>query len=233
MQGLGGGEVKYEEIYRLVSDALRGEIGPGSDLFNMAFERLSIADVILDKDEPLFRAQVGGDLSDDLSVCAYKMDRMIPDPEKVKSGRFNEEGRSVFYFAKEEITALKEVRPWCGAEEQVLEILKGQGWEAEDVSRQNVGYDIECKTPDGEPVFVEVKLVGSCDKPFTMTSNEEAVARQKGEQYVIAIVCQSREFLEVAFIRDPVQQLEMTRQCRQWAWECSDYPYEPLRFPME
>ena len=63
-----------------------------------------------------------------------------------------------------------------------------------------------------------------------MTSNEEAVARQKGDQYLIVIVCQNKEFLEVAFIRDPVRQLEMTRQCRQWVWECSDYPYEPLRF---
>jgi len=110
--------------------------------------------------------------------------------------------------------------------------LEGQGWEAEDVSRQNIGYDIEGKSPEGETFFVEVKLVGSSDKPFTLTSNEEAVARQNGAKYIIAIVCQSREFLEVAFIRDPVQQLNMIRQCRQWVWECSDYPYDPLRFEL-
>lgn len=125
------------------------------------------------------------------------------------------------------------LKRWRGAEEQVLNILQVQGWKAEDVSRQNVGYDIECKTPDGEAVFIEVKLVGSSDKPFTLTSNEEAVAREKGDQYVIAIVCQSRDFLEVAFIKNPVQHLTMIRQCRQWVWECSDYPYEPLQFPLE
>lgn len=122
------------------------------------------------------------------------------------------------------------LKRWRGAEEQVRIILLGQGWDAEDVSRQNIGYDIECKTPEGEDIFVEVKLVASSSKPFTLTSNEEAVARQKGAQYLIAVVCQNNEFLDVAFIRDPVRHLEMTRQCRQWVWECSDYPYDPLRF---
>jgi len=125
------------------------------------------------------------------------------------------------------------LKKWRGAEEQVRDILVGLGWETNDVSRQNIGYDIECITPEGEKLCIEVKLVGSSNKPFTLTSNEEAVARQKRAQYLIAVVCQSREFIEVAFIRDPVQQLQMTRQCRQWVWECDDYPYEPLRFAVE
>jgi hypothetical protein len=125
------------------------------------------------------------------------------------------------------------LKRWRGAEEQVLNILASQGWTAQDVSRQNLGYDIECKTQDGENVFVEVKLVKSSTQPFALTSNEEAVARQKGANYQIAIVQQIGDVLEVAFIRDPITQMTLTRQCRQWVWECSDYPYIAQRFPLE
>ncbi|MSU61628.1 MAG: hypothetical protein EXS31_04385 [Pedosphaera sp.] len=68
---------------------------------------------------------------------------------------------------------------------------------------------------------------------FTLTSNEEAVARQKGNAYRLALVCQTSGHLEVAFISDPINQLRLTRQCRQWIWECSAYEYSPERFKIE
>ncbi len=114
----------YDDIYQEISAILRGRIGTkASDLLGAAFEKLSITDVILDKGESLYRAQIGGDLLDNLSICAYKPERMFPDPEKVGGGRFSEKGHPVFYFAMEEITALKEVRPWHGAEISVAEFL--------------------------------------------------------------------------------------------------------------
>lgn len=125
------------------------------------------------------------------------------------------------------------LKRWRGAEEQVLNILGSQGYLVEDVSRQNIGYDLLCTTKNGEEFYIEVKFVSAPNVPFTLTSNEEAVARQKGTNYKLAIVCQIGNFLEVAFIDNPVQQLNFTRQCRQWVWECSDYPYQPLRFPLE
>jgi hypothetical protein len=125
------------------------------------------------------------------------------------------------------------LKRWRSAEQQVLNLLVAQGWKVEDVSRQNLGYDIEGQTSDGEEVFIEVKAIDQPGQPFTITSNEEAVARQKGLKYRLAIVRTSNSFLEVAFVRDPVQQLTLTRQCRQWVWECSEYPFNPKRFPIE
>ena len=124
------------------------------------------------------------------------------------------------------------LKRWRSAEQQVLQLLAAQGWTVEDVSRQNLGYDIEGWTAEGEETFVEVKSIDYPGQPFILTSNEEAVARQKGLQYQLAIVRQAGNFLEVAFVRDPVQQLSMIRQCRQWVWECSAYSYTPQRFPL-
>jgi hypothetical protein len=122
---------------------------------------------------------------------------------------------------------------WRAAEQQVLELLEAWGWQATDVSRQNLGYDIEATTPDNEERFLEVKSIDYPGQPFTMTSNEEAVARQKGKAYRLVLVRQTSSDLEVAFIEDPVHQLRLTRQCRQWVWECAAYEFVSERFPLE
>lgn len=125
------------------------------------------------------------------------------------------------------------LKRWRSAEQQVLSLLDAQRWTVQDVSRQNVGYDIEGRTPDGEEVFIEVKSIDHLGQTFTLTSNEEVVARQKGAKYQLAIVLQSGDFLELAFIRDPIQNVTLIRQCRQWVWECAEYSFSPQRFPLE
>jgi len=125
------------------------------------------------------------------------------------------------------------LKRWRSAEQQVLSVLAALDWEVQDVSRQNIGYDIEARTPEGEDAFVEVKAIDHPGQAFTLTSNEEAVARQKGRTYRLALVRQTAEHLEIAFIEDPIRNLKLTRQCRQWVWECSAYNFNPHRFALE
>jgi uncharacterized protein DUF3883 len=125
------------------------------------------------------------------------------------------------------------LKRWRGAEQQVLALLKAKGWKVTDVSRQNIGYDIEGFAPDGGEMCIEVKAIAYPGQPFTLTSNEEAVAREKGTAYVMALVHQTESHLEVAFIRDPITHLKLVRQCKQWAWECATYSYDPERYPLE
>lgn len=124
------------------------------------------------------------------------------------------------------------LKRWRGAEQQVLALLTQRGWTVEDVSRQNIGYDIEGNTPEGENVCIEVKSLDYPGQPFTLTSNEEAVARQKGLAYRLALLRQTNTHVEIAFIPDPISQLKLTRQCRQWVWECANYKFEPERFAL-
>ena len=135
--------------------------------------------------------------------------------------------------ASAEIPARLSLTRWRGAEEQVLELVRGWGWQATDVSRQNLGYDIEATTPENIELFLEVKSIDYPGQPFTMTSNEEAVARQKGKAYRLVLVRQTNSNLEVAFIGDPVHRLRLTRQCRQWVWECAAYEFISECFPLE
>lgn len=116
---------------------------------------------------------------------------------------------------------------WRSAEQQVLEILNSDGWSAKDVSRQNVGYDIEAINPNGEIICVEVKSLKYEGQHFTLTSNEEATAREKGKSYVLALVIQKKNQLHVMFIEAPLKVIRLERQCRQWVWLCSSYKFYP------
>lgn len=94
------------------------------------------------------------------------------------------------------------LKKWRDAEQQVLSLLTARKWKVDDVSRQNIDYDIEGLTEKGEETFIEVKAIDYPGQPFTLTSNEEVVARQKGKGYQLALVRQTNDYLEVAFIED-------------------------------
>jgi hypothetical protein len=113
---------------------------------------------------------------------------------------------------------------WRTAELLVLTRLRQAGFEANDVSRQFVGYDINARI-EGFEYFVEVKKVSSFSEPFSLTSNEQAFASQMGAKFVLAVVSMSADGLAstVAFIPNPVAKLQFERQCQKWVWECSVY----------
>ena len=122
------------------------------------------------------------------------------------------------------------VHRWRSAEENTIEVLNLNGFNLTDVSKQNIGYDIEGLDPDGNEIQIEVKSITMIGQKFKLTNNEIAVAQEKKETYFIAIVRQLDDFIEIALISDPVKNLVLNRQCVQWIWECSNYNYNPTRF---
>ena len=122
------------------------------------------------------------------------------------------------------------VHRWRSAEENALEVLNLNGFNLTDVSKQNIGYDIEGFDPDGREIQIEVKSITMVGQKFKLTNNEVAVAQEKQETYYVAVVRQLDDFIEIALISDPVKNLVLNRQCVQWIWECSIYDYNPNKF---
>lgn len=118
---------------------------------------------------------------------------------------------------------------WRGAEQYVAQILQSHGYEVEDRSRQNLGYDIYA-AKENRKYYIEVKLLDYTGQPFVITPNEEAVARECKESYALALVLRGKEGVHIQFIHDPVARLKFVRQCRQWVWECSEYEFVPHMF---
>lgn len=116
---------------------------------------------------------------------------------------------------------------WRGAEQYVAMMLVEYGYQVEDRSRQNLGYDIYAEK-DGRKYYVEVKLLDYAGQPFIITTNEEAIARESGSSYIIALTLRStNDSVHIHYVSDPTRALKFVRQCRQWVWECSDYEFQP------
>jgi hypothetical protein len=118
------------------------------------------------------------------------------------------------------------VEPPRLAEIQVLKWLLNGGWQVKDVSGQNMGYDIGGRDSKGKDAFVEVKSIKYRGASFSLTSNEYAVAHEKGPSYYVALVPpQTCTHFEVVFIRDPAK-LKPSQKCQKWVWEFATSPLD-------
>jgi hypothetical protein len=122
------------------------------------------------------------------------------------------------------------IKRWRNAEEQTLELLNLNGFNLEDVSKQNIGYDLGGYDPNGKEIQVEIKSITLPGQKFKLTNNEIAVAQERRDSFFIAVVRQNKNTFEIALISDPVNSLIMNRQCVQWIWECENYEYKPMIF---
>jgi hypothetical protein len=118
---------------------------------------------------------------------------------------------------------------WRGAEQYVAQVLQSHGYIVEDRSRQNLGYDLYV-AKDNRKYYIEVKLLDYTGQPFVITPNEEAVARECGEGYALALTLRGKDGVHIQFVHDPVAKLKFVRQCRQWVWECSEYEFQSHYF---
>lgn len=117
---------------------------------------------------------------------------------------------------------------WRSAEENALYALNSLGFNLKDVSKQNVGYDLEGTTKKGNRIYIEVKSVNSPGEKIVFTNNEIALAQDLGDEYYVAVVRVLKDEIEMTLINDPVNKLDMERQAVQWKWICEDYQYNPI-----
>ena len=124
------------------------------------------------------------------------------------------------------------IQKWRSAEENTLAALNANGFKLKDVSKQNLGFDLEGSDPNGKNIYIEVKSIDYVGQKFRMTNNEFAAAQYKPSNYYLALVYQNKDSFEISLIKDPVNRLNVTRQVVQWVWECSEYDYRPMKFKL-
>lgn len=124
------------------------------------------------------------------------------------------------------------IQKWRSAEENTLAALNANGFRLKDVSKQNLGFDLEGSDPNGKNIYIEVKSIDYVGQKFRMTNNEFAAAQYKPSNYYLALVYQNKDSFEISLIKDPVNRLNLTRQVVQWVWECTDYEYRPMKFKL-
>ena len=177
----------------------------------------NISDLLFDEDDDDFYDKEDDD--DDL----YDDDDDSDNPTSV-SQWFNNASNS------KQIANNDGIQKWRSAEENTLAALNANGFRLKDVSKQNLGFDLEGSDPNGKNIYIEVKSIDYVGQKFRMTNNEFAAAQYKPGNYYIALVLQNKDTFEISLIKDPINRLNLTRQVVQWVWECSDYEYKPMKF---
>lgn len=91
-----------------------------------------------------------------------------------------------------------------------------------DVSKSNLGYDIEVIMNDGIR-YVEVKSVQQLGDSFSLTNNEYSTAVEYGERYGLAVVEQVNDLIEICIMFDPIKKLSLFKRVTRWEWVCNEY----------
>jgi hypothetical protein len=112
---------------------------------------------------------------------------------------------------------------WRAAEVAAMEHLNARGWSLADVSRQNVGYDLDGTSPDGTAVHIEVKKVDRRDARFALTNNETSAMLGSAGRYYLALVIGDGSAAQLALLDPLKDQIPRERVCRRWEWEYTDW----------
>lgn len=204
------------------------EINNKKHTIDDSFIELMLDEGISTKDIELCLKKLG---LKDLQKCQFTEEKSAHTHSE---GTVNAQGNVTDWFNDTSSTPVKVssagIQKWRSAEENARNALNANGFSLRDVSNQNVGYDLEGKDPNGSEIYIEVKSVDFAGQKFRMTNNEFAAAQYKQNSYFIAIVHQKANSLEISLVKNPIKNLNMTRQCVQWVWECSDYEFKPITF---
>lgn len=116
------------------------------------------------------------------------------------------------------------VSKWRSAEQQAVQIEEFLGNKAIDVSKKNIGYDIESTTSSGEKRYIEVKSLQKDSSTFAITNNEYTSAHQLGDEYYICLIFEGKAI----YIQNPLKNLSFEKRIRQWEWICEEYSGEEI-----
>jgi Domain of unknown function (DUF3883) len=115
------------------------------------------------------------------------------------------------------------VSRWRTAEVATMAYLNSRGWRLDDVSGQNVGYDLSGSNPAGAPVRIEVKKVDHPDARFAMTNNEMSLMLASPGGYVLAVLVGDGRYVRLMLVDPSNEGLPKERVCRRWDWEFTDW----------
>ena len=112
-------------------------------------------------------------------MTCWKLENQLSIPKKAI-------GKNVSYKSGLKIKNIglfesNEVTPkWRDVEKVGALSMEQLKYKVVDVSKKNLGYDLEVINQEGETKFIEVKKINKAGDDFLITDNEMFTARQKG-----------------------------------------------------
>ncbi|QQU24951.1 DUF3883 domain-containing protein [Corynebacterium ulcerans] len=115
------------------------------------------------------------------------------------------------------------VKRWRTAELSACEWLNMNGWNVEDVSLQNLGYDLVGTNPAGEKVMIEIKRITRMNEPFAMTNNEMGAAQVESGKYWLGLIIGSDSQPQFGLLDPRDEKVHPERVCKAWEWRFNNW----------
>lgn len=161
---------------------------------------------------------------EDLSIQVLKANNILQEEHKQVKGNDTQ-------LLKLEVSrytskaTLPPINKWRSVEQNLAAFLERDSAVKKviDVSKSNLGYDIEVHYNDDRVRYIEVKSVERLGAPISLTNNEYSTANELKEEYLLAIVEQTDLCMEVCYIENPINHLNLIKRVTRWEWICDDY----------
>lgn len=117
------------------------------------------------------------------------------------------------------------IKKWRSIEENARLLLEESNdvIKVIDVSKRNIGFDLEVTYKDGNKKFFEIKSVNSFGDLISITNNEYLTAIKNPSEYNLMIVRQTDTKIEALIINDPIGTLEIEKRIKSFEWVCDSY----------
>lgn len=142
-------------------------------------------------------------------------------PQARLNQRSSNQTSSVFELGRQSIHA--NIHAWKAAEDNCVEFERTLGNIARNISKQNLGYDVESRTPNGEFRYIDVKKLSAEGAPFSLTNNEYSSAMQLGDQYFLCLIFETSDKIRFSYISNPLKNANFVKQVKQWCWYADEY----------
>ncbi|WP_321993271.1 protein NO VEIN domain-containing protein [Clostridium butyricum] len=165
------------------------------------------------------RNALGGNCIDNLvEYNAKKIMKLLEKPilNEKKQNEINKKLQQFNVFDEKDGSVYVEYEPkWRSAQELCVLYEKSRGNKAEDVSKQNLGYDVRSITPDGKYRYIEVKLIENYE--YSLSNNEySASCFYKDESFICKIVQEDEGIYRIKY--NKIQDEKLERRVKQWEW---------------
>lgn len=118
------------------------------------------------------------------------------------------------------------INKWKTPIQNCIAVEALNGWTAKDVSRKNTEYSVQSTNAAGQTRYLAVKKIDILGDSFKLSESEYSAAQRLGDSFELFIIATEGSEIEYAYIKNPLETLELSKVVKEWEWCCDRYSVE-------
>lgn len=118
------------------------------------------------------------------------------------------------------------INKWKTPIQNCIAVESLNGWKAKDVSQKNTEYSVQSTNATGQTRYLAVKKIDILGDSFRLSELEYSAAQRLGDSFELFIIATGCSEIEYAYIKNPLETLELSKVVKEWEWRCESYSVE-------